>query len=123
MQTAVPSLKRGRAAVEFVLFDQRVEIDLNLGGVLVGVDFEVTELAALAAERNVNIKAERIVDARRLVERRDGLANKLRFPLRKRRIIRNKIISDFSSLRSVKISINVGGLPIAGSRNCQFVPD
>src|SRR5689334_15743880 len=36
-ETELPSLKRSGAAVEFVLLDQRVEIDLDLRSVLVGV--------------------------------------------------------------------------------------
>src|SRR5262245_42307860 len=35
------SLKSGRAAVELVLFNECVEIDLDLGRVFVDVDFEV----------------------------------------------------------------------------------
>ena len=45
----LPALERGHAAVELVLFDQRVEIDFDLGSVLVCVDFEVAEVAALPA--------------------------------------------------------------------------
>src|SRR5919205_407362 len=45
-------LERGHAAVELVLLDQRVEVDLDLRRVLVCVDFEVTEEAALPAKRN-----------------------------------------------------------------------
>ena len=93
----LPPLKSGHAAVDFILFDQRVEIDLDLGCVLVRVDFEVTEVAALAAERDVNVKTERIFNARRLVERLEGVSHKLRLPLRERRIIRDKIIADFGS--------------------------
>src|SRR4051812_43158951 len=43
----LPALKSGHATVELVLFDQRVEIDLDLRSVLVRVDFEVAEQAAL----------------------------------------------------------------------------
>src|SRR5690242_9237485 len=56
-EAQLTTLKSRPAAVELVLFDQRVKIDFDLGGVLVGVDFEITEQAALAAERDVNIKA------------------------------------------------------------------
>src|ERR1051325_9686643 len=55
-EAQLAALKSGHAAVELVLFDQRIEIDLDLRGVLVGVDFEVTEEAALTAERDVNIE-------------------------------------------------------------------
>src|ERR1043165_3649519 len=96
-ETKSPSLKRSGAAVEFVLLDQRVEIDLDLGSVLVGVDLEVTKQAALAAERNVQIQTEWIVDARPLRERIERLRHKLRLPLRERRVVRDKIIPDLSS--------------------------
>src|SRR6185436_7371253 len=51
------SCKRGHATVKLVLLDQRVEIRLDLGGVLVRVDFEVTKVTALATERNVDVEA------------------------------------------------------------------
>ena len=38
-----------------------VEVALHLGGVLVGVDAEVAEVAALPAERDVQVEAERDV--------------------------------------------------------------
>src|SRR5689334_14092870 len=56
-EAKLASFERRRATVKLVLFDQRVEIDLDLGGVLIRVDFEVTEMTALAAERDVDIKA------------------------------------------------------------------
>src|SRR5215217_2338939 len=55
-EAKLASLKRRHAAVELVLFDQRVEVDLDLGRVFVCVDFEVAEQAALPAERNVNVQ-------------------------------------------------------------------
>src|SRR6185436_11698452 len=50
------TLEGRHAAVDLILLDERVEIDLDLGSVLVCVDFEVAEQAALPAERNVNIE-------------------------------------------------------------------
>src|SRR6185369_7436958 len=76
----LPPCKGRHAAVKFVLFDQRVEIDLDLGGVLVSVDLEITEVAALPAEGNMNIETQRIVDSRRLVERVDYFRKKLGLP-------------------------------------------
>src|SRR5678816_3409343 len=52
----LPSLKPEAAAVELVLFDQCVEVNLDLRRVLIGVDFEVTEQTALAAKRNVDVE-------------------------------------------------------------------
>src|SRR5262245_19201670 len=54
-QPKLPPLQCGHAAVDFILFDQRVEIDLDLRSVLVSVDFEVTKFAPLAAEWDVNV--------------------------------------------------------------------
>src|SRR5689334_4801164 len=91
-ETKPTSLKRSGATVELVLFDQRVEIDLDLGSILVGIDFEVTKETTLAAERNVQIETEWIVYARGLRERVEGLRYELRLPLRERRVVRDKII-------------------------------
>src|SRR5678816_1838950 len=55
-KTKLPSLKSGHAAVELILFDESVEVDLDLRSVLVCINFEVTEQAALPAKRNVNVE-------------------------------------------------------------------
>ena len=52
----LPPLKRRHATVEFVLFDQRVEIDLDLRSVLICIDFEVTEVTAFATKRDVDVE-------------------------------------------------------------------
>jgi hypothetical protein len=80
-------LKSGAAAVEFILLNERIEINLDLRSILVCVDFEVAEFASLAAERDVNIKAERIVYPRRFVQRRERFTDSLGLPLGKRRIV------------------------------------
>src|ERR1041384_429043 len=66
-EAKLTSCKRRHATVKLVLFDQRVEIDFDLGGVLIGVDFEVTEVTTLAAEGNVYVKTQRIFNSRRLI--------------------------------------------------------
>src|SRR5687767_14509395 len=96
-KSQLPPLKRGRTAIQFVFLYQRVEVDLDLGRVLVRVDFEIAKLAALATERNMDVEAERIIHPRRLIQCRQHLADELRFPLRERRIVRNEIVSDFRS--------------------------
>src|SRR6185369_2871095 len=96
-EAKLASLKPRAAAVELVLFDQRIEVDLDLRRVLVCVDFEVAEQAALPAKRNVKVQTQRIIDARRLIERVDSFCHKLGLPLRERRIVRDKIISYFGS--------------------------
>src|SRR5262245_46291556 len=92
----LPPLQCGHAAVDFILLDQRVEIDLDLRSVLVRVDFEVTKFAPLAAEGDVNVKAERLLDAGGPAQRLDRVRNVFRLPLRERRIIGDEIIADFS---------------------------
>ena len=92
----MPTLKSICAAVDFILFDERLNIKLYLGSVLVRVDFEVAKLATFATERDVKIKAERVRDARRRIERVEGARDVFRFPLRERRICSNKIIADLS---------------------------
>src|SRR5262249_29492865 len=96
-KSELASLKSRCVAVELILFDQGVEVDLNLGSVLVGIDLEITKLATLATERNVNIETERIVDASRFFQRRDCFADELRFPLRKGWIVRDEVVADFGA--------------------------
>src|SRR5262249_22668170 len=95
-QPKLPPLQCGHAAVDFILLDQRVEIDLDLRSVLVRVDFEVTKFAPLAAERDVNVKPERLLDARGTAQRLDRVRDVFRLPLRERRIVGDEIIADFS---------------------------
>src|SRR4030095_3324487 len=96
----MPIVKGTPATIEFGFLDQSVEIDFDFGGVLVGVDFEITKLAALATERYMKVETEWIFSARCLIERLDCVSNILRFPLRKRWIIGNKIIPDFRAFTS-----------------------
>ena len=56
MRNEAASLERRHAAVDLVLFDQSVEIDLDLGSVLVCVNFEIAEVTALPAERDVDVE-------------------------------------------------------------------
>src|SRR5258708_3993814 len=71
----LPPLKGRRATKQLHLFDQSVEIDLNLVGIFVRVDFEIAKLAALAAERNVEVETEWFVDSRRLIQCGDRLGH------------------------------------------------
>lgn len=93
----LPALKSACAAVAFNLLDQCVKINFNLAGILVRIDFEVAKLAALAAERDVKVKTERVLGTGRLIQRLNRVGDVFRFPLRERRIVRNKIIADFSA--------------------------
>ena len=70
------ALKSPRAAVAFKLLDECVEIEFNLTGVLVCIDFEVTKLAALTTEWDVEISQ---VDPRcaALVKRLDRIRKRI----------------------------------------------
>jgi hypothetical protein len=91
----LPPLYSRHLAVEFILFDQRIQVPFNVGSVLVCVDLEVTKLAPLAAKRNVDVQAERLLGTRMLIESLDRVRGVFRFPLRKRRIVGDEIITDF----------------------------
>src|SRR6266487_5898542 len=93
----LPALQGACAAVAFNLLDECVEIKFNLAGIFVRIDFEVAKLTALAAERDVKVKTERVLSTGRLIQRLNRVGDVFRFPLRERRIVRNKIIADFSA--------------------------
>src|SRR5258705_7571200 len=96
-ETKLAPLKCACSAVALSFLDQGIEIEFDFAGVLVCVDFEVAKLATLAAERYVQVKAEWFFDSRRLIESLYGLRHIFWFPLRKRRIVGNKIVPDFGS--------------------------
>ena len=54
-----PAADERNATVQRHFLDERVEVGFDIAGVLVGVDAEIAELAAFAAERNVQIQAQR----------------------------------------------------------------
>ena len=90
-------MKRRHATVDLILLDESIKIDLDLGRILVCVNFEVTEVTTLPAERDVNIKTERMLNSRRLVERVEDVGNILGLPLREWWVVRDKIVSYFGS--------------------------
>ena len=59
-----PPGNRRQLAVQLELARQHVEVLIDLARVLVGVDAEVAEVTPLAAERNVQVDAERHVRSR-----------------------------------------------------------
>ena len=81
--------------VQLPLPPQNIEVRLDLGRVLVRVDPEVAEVAALAAERNVEVQAERDIRRRRGERRVGRLVHRLRRPDRERRIVGDEIAADF----------------------------
>ena len=75
---------------------QGVEVSFDVAGVLVGVDAEVAELAALPAERDVQVQPKRRRWVWRGGERRLRITlYRLVRPDRKRRIRRDEITPDF----------------------------
>src|SRR5258705_570933 len=96
-ETKLTSLECACSAVALSFLDQGIEIEFDFAGVLVRVDFEVAKLATLTAKRYVQIKTEWIVDSRRLIERLYRFRHIFWLPFRKRRIVGNKIVPDFSS--------------------------
>ncbi len=89
-----PASHHRQAADQFDLARQGRDIGLDVRGVLVGVDAEVAELAALAAERNVQVQPQRHFGRRRM----QGLVHvgqRLGRPLRKRRIVGDEIAANF----------------------------
>jgi len=80
-EAKLPALKGACATVEFRLFDESIEIEFDLRGVLVRIDFEIAKFATLAAERYMKVKTKRIFGARRLIERLKYVYHILRLPL------------------------------------------
>ncbi len=90
-----PPGKDRQARVQLPLARQHVEIRAHFLGVLVGVHPEVAEVAALAAERDVQVHAERHTGPRRGLQGRQGVAfDRLGRPDRKRRVGRDKVAAD-----------------------------
>ena len=82
---------RGRIPLQFV--QHRLQVAADLVAVLVRVDLEITELAALAAEGNVHVEAEALVGVGRtpeaLVHRRDVFL----LPVGKGRVVRDEVVA------------------------------
>src|SRR5687767_3744744 len=77
--------------IEAELADHRVEIAIDFGGILAGIDLEVAEMAALPAERDVDVDPQRGIPARRAIERVIGFPNVLGVPKGIRRIVGNEV--------------------------------
>src|SRR5436305_958638 len=71
-----------------------VHVDIDIAGVLVGVDAEVTKLASLAAKRNMQVQPERRVGPRRRVQGGIGIRQAPRIPRGERRIIGDEVIAE-----------------------------
>src|SRR5262249_20170505 len=81
-----PTADDGLPAVEFDFLHQGVEVRLDVARVLVGVDAEVAELAALPAEGNVQVQAQRRGRVRGLAQRGVRIGQVRRLPEGKGRI-------------------------------------
>ena len=82
------------ARIEAQLVEQSVNVGPDLGGIPVGVDLVVAEMAALAAEGNVQVDAERRAPIRRALEGGREVSDQLRLPERKRWIVGDEVVSD-----------------------------
>src|SRR5262249_24238338 len=80
--------------IELHFLEQGVEVGLDVARVLVGVDAEIAELAALAAERDVQIEPERRARPGRCTQRPRPLRQVRGFPRREWWIIRDKIVAE-----------------------------
>ena len=88
------------------VFEQGIEVGLDIVGVLVGVDAEVAEVTSLPAEGNVDVESQRYSGLRGLIQSLMEGWNGLSIPEGKRGIIGNEVIPS-------------GGLPLQGrSRGC-----
>ena len=74
-------------AVELHLFRQRVQVNVNLRTVLIGVNPKIAELAPLAAKGDVHIQSERCIWMRRRIQRLPHGGYILVTPSRIRRIV------------------------------------
>ena len=87
---------KGFAGVKREFAKDGINVMANRLRILVGINLEITEMATLAAKRNVNIDAEGCIGLRRPLDRGKNLAGELRFPERIGRIIGDEIIADSS---------------------------
>ena len=88
-----PAADDGFLAVDFDFLDEGVDVGFHVAGVLVGVDAEVTELAALPAERDVEVEAERRIRRRRCVEDGPRLGQEAGLPSRERRVVGDEVVA------------------------------
>ena len=75
------------------ILQQRVEVAANLRRVLVGIDLEVAEVAALPAKRNVRVEPEVHAGRGLTFERGLQFADAILFPVGERRVVRDEVIA------------------------------
>ena len=99
LQFAAPNARLLADQIELVF--QSLDVILDRVRVLLRVDPKVTEPAPLAAEGNVYIQSQRHARVRLLRERLERVGHRLPRPLRKGRIVRDKITADFRRFTGV----------------------
>ena len=78
--------------VKLQLAKRQLQIPLDGRGVLVGIDAEVAEVAALPAERDVQVEAQLGARRRRPAQGGGHLGHPLRLPERERGVIRDEVV-------------------------------
>src|SRR5205085_2630220 len=101
-----PAADDGQTAVQFHLPDEGIQVDLDVAGVLVGVDAEVAKFAAFAAKGNVQVQAQRRIGPGRTVQGGVGLGQELRLPGGKGRVVGDEVITEAGLFLSVLGVVN-----------------
>src|SRR5207249_7307627 len=82
-----PAANHRQLAVKFYLLHESIEIRFYITGVFVRIDAEIAKLAALAAERDVQIEPQRRVRIRRRLQSGPCRRQVLPLPKRERRVV------------------------------------
>src|ERR1043166_703571 len=99
----LPAGKGLSIRVEGDFFCQRIRVDIDLVSILVGIDAEIAEGAALAAERDMQVETKRrfLPDGR--IQNRVSCRDVLRSPGRERRGVGDEVAADLGRFRLLKL--------------------
>ena len=98
-----PTLEGSCTRITLSFLNQSIQVNFDLAGVLVGVDFEVTKLAALATKWNMQIEAEWIHLCELVGLVLQLLRQRSPASIVKRRVVGNKIVTNLRScLRRIR---------------------
>ena len=89
-----PAADGGKLAIKLDFLHQGVQVGLDIAGVLIGVDPEIAKLAALPAERDVQVQAQRRVGLGRPVESGPSGRQVLRLPRGERGVVRHEVVAE-----------------------------